>query len=63
MAKYECCGLKYQDGQVLTEHIRSSHNLAQFAVTLSCCGTNFKGTNELRDHMKTGHHLDLKVET
>jgi hypothetical protein len=63
MAKYECCGMKYQDAQTLTEHMRTTHNLPQFAVALSCCGTNFGESKELSDHVKTGHHIDLTAQT
>ncbi len=63
MTKYECCGIRFQHGQELTEHVRSMHNVGQFTITLSCCGVNFREAKQLREHVKTQHHAELKVET
>ncbi|MGD0636711.1 MAG: hypothetical protein ABSA72_01555 [Nitrososphaerales archaeon] len=63
MPRYDCCGMVYESGQALTEHMRSTHNLGGFAVALSCCGSNFKEAKELSAHAKAAHRIDLTVQT
>lgn len=63
MAKYECCDTKFENGRMLTEHIRTKHEVGPFGVEFACCGTNFQGSKELRKHMDSVHHLDVKAET
>ncbi|MDA4112512.1 MAG: hypothetical protein OK474_00495 [Thaumarchaeota archaeon] len=63
MTTYDCCGLKYEDGKTLTDHMRADHSLPQFAVALSCCGTEFKGSRQLSEHMKAQHKIALALET
>jgi hypothetical protein len=63
MPKYDCCGMAYDSGQTLTEHMRSAHNLGGFTVALSCCGSNFKDAKELGKHAKSAHNIDLTVQT
>lgn len=62
LANYDCCGLKYENGKTLTDHIRSDHNVAQFAVSLSCCGTQFDGSRKLTEHMKKAHGITMALE-
>jgi predicted small metal-binding protein len=63
LANYDCCGLKYVNGKTLTDHMRSDHNVAQFAVSLSCCGTQFEESRQLSEHMKKDHGINLVLET
>ena len=62
MAKYECCGLLYENPKVLTDHMRADHQVGEFAVAMSCCGTNFAESTELSKHMKAKHGITMKVE-
>ncbi|HZW57281.1 MAG TPA: C2H2-type zinc finger protein [Nitrososphaerales archaeon] len=62
MAKYECCGLMYDDSEKLTSHMRKDHNVAQFDVALACCGTTFVESKQLSEHMKVVHRIDMGVE-
>ena len=62
MAKYECCGLLYDDSKLLTSHMRKDHNVSQFDVALACCGTTFVDSGLLSDHMKEVHKIDMAVE-
>ena len=55
--------MKFDHGQALTDHMRSTHGTAQFTAVLSCCGTQFRESEQLRDHMKSAHHADVLVET
>ena len=63
LANYECCGMKFDHGQALTDHMRSTHSTAGFTAVLSCCGVQFRESEQLRDHMKSAHHADVLVET
>lgn len=63
MAKYECCDTKFKDGQALTEHVRTVHQIGPFGVEYTCCGTSFVESKQLRDHMKSAHGLKLKAES
>lgn len=63
MAKYECCGTKFNDGHELTAHVRTAHQIGPFGVEYTCCGSNFAESKQLKEHMKTVHKLDLKAET
>lgn len=62
LSKYECCGLKYQDGQTLTAHMRSVHNVGQFTVALSCCGNAFAEPKQLIQHVKAEHGITMDVQ-
>jgi hypothetical protein len=62
LTSYDCCGLKYENGKTLTEHVRSDHNVPRFAVALSCCGTEFEGSRQLSEHMKAQHKIALALE-
>jgi len=62
MAKYECCGLMYDDSNKLTSHMRKDHSVPQFEVALACCGQTFVSSEELSEHMKGTHHIDMSVE-
>ena len=62
MSKYECCGMKYQDGQTLTDHMRSIHSVGQFTVALSCCGSSFAEPKQLSQHMKSEHAITMDVQ-
>lgn len=62
MAKYECCGLMYDNAKVLTSHMRKDHNVTGFDVALACCDSTFVDSQQLSDHMKKQHHIDMAVE-
>jgi uncharacterized C2H2 Zn-finger protein len=62
MAKYECCGLMYDDSEKLTSHMRKDHAVPEFEVALACCGTTFVDSKQLSDHMKSAHKIDMSVE-
>ena len=62
MAKYECCGLMYENSEKLTSHMRKDHDIPAFDVALACCGETFVGSSQLSDHMKKNHHIDMAVE-
>jgi hypothetical protein len=62
MAKYECCGLMYDDSEKLTSHMRKDHNVERFDVALACCGTTFVESEQLSEHMKATHRIDMNVE-
>jgi uncharacterized C2H2 Zn-finger protein len=63
MTKFECCGVRFKEGKELTNHVRSQHNLQNFAVELSCCGTSFSSAKDLSDHVKKAHHYVVKIST
>ena len=62
MAKYECCGLPYENAKVLTSHMRADHHVGEFEVAMSCCGTTFAESSELSKHMQAKHGITMKVE-
>jgi hypothetical protein len=62
MAKYECCGLIYENPKVLTDHMRVDHHVGEFVVAMSCCGTVFAESDELSKHMQAKHAIKMKVE-
>jgi hypothetical protein len=62
MAKYECCGLMYDNSEILTSHMRKDHNVPAFDVSLACCETTFVNSKQLSDHMKAAHRIDMAVE-
>ena len=62
MAKYECCGLEYQDSKALTDHVRADHLVEKFDVSLACCGTTFVDSKQLSQHMKSAHKIPLNVQ-
>ena len=62
MAKYECCGLLYENPKVLTDHMRADHQVGQFAVAMSCCDATFAESAELSKHMKDKHGIKMMIE-
>ncbi len=62
MAKYECCGLLYDNPKVLTDHMRADHQVGDFAVAMSCCGATFAESAELSKHMQSKHGIKMNVE-
>ena len=63
MTKYDCCGIKYENAEILTDHIRSVHNVGRFVVSLSCCGIPFVASSQLGQHMKKEHNITVDIET
>jgi len=63
LAKYECCGVKFRNGNDLSGHMRSQHQMINFNVGLSCCNTDFATATELMDHVSVAHHYQMKLET
>jgi len=63
LVKFECCGVKFRDGNDLSEHMRSQHKMASFNAELSCCDISFAKGSELMDHVSEVHNYQMKFET
>jgi hypothetical protein len=62
MARYECCGIMYDNSEKLTSHMQNDHNITRFEVALACCGTTFVDSKQLSEHMKADHRINMSVE-
>lgn len=63
MARYECCGMKFNMGKELSVHLKGVHKVPAFNLDLSCCGVSFVESRQLEDHVRAEHHAQIVVQT